>query len=75
MGELGKLIIAKGIKNCPKSNKSPNLVTLCEYYLCLIIWGHYIPFYCLWKDNLEYIVLLVSLALDCHVGEGVLQCD
>ena len=28
MGDLGKLIVAKGFKNCPKSNKSPNLVTL-----------------------------------------------
>ena len=28
MGDLGKLIVAKGFKNLPKSNKSPNLVTL-----------------------------------------------
>ena len=28
VGDLGKLIIAKGFKSCPKSNKSPNLVTL-----------------------------------------------
>ena len=28
VGDLGKLIVAKGIKSCPKSNKSPNLVTL-----------------------------------------------
>ena len=28
VGVLGKLIVAKGFKNCPKSNKSPNLVTL-----------------------------------------------
>ena len=28
MGDLGKLIIAKGFKRCPKFNKSPNLVTL-----------------------------------------------
>ena len=27
-GNLGKLIVAKGFKICPKSNKSPNLVTL-----------------------------------------------
>ena len=27
-GDLGKFIIAKGFKSCPKSNKSPNLVTL-----------------------------------------------
>ena len=26
--DLGKLIVAKGFKSCPKSNKSPNLVTL-----------------------------------------------
>ena len=26
--DLGKLIVAKGLKSCPKSNKSPNLVTL-----------------------------------------------
>ena len=29
-GDLGKLIVAKGFKECPKSNKSPNLVTLVE---------------------------------------------
>ena len=28
MGDLGKLIVAKGCKNLQKSNKSPNLVTL-----------------------------------------------
>ena len=28
LGDLGKLIVAKGFKGCPKSNKSPNLVTL-----------------------------------------------
>ena len=28
MGDLGKLIVAKDFKTCPKSNKSPNLVTL-----------------------------------------------
>ena len=26
--DLGKLVVAKGFKNCPKSNKSSNLVTL-----------------------------------------------
>ena len=28
VGDLGKLIAAKGFKNLPKSNKSPNLATL-----------------------------------------------
>ena len=28
VGDLGKLIVAKGFKKCPKSKKSPNLVTL-----------------------------------------------
>ena len=28
VGDLAKLIVAKGFKSCPKSNKSPNLVTL-----------------------------------------------
>ena len=28
VGDLGKLIVAKCLKNCPKSNKLPNLVTL-----------------------------------------------
>ena len=28
VGDLGNLIVAKGFENCPKSNKSPNLVTL-----------------------------------------------
>ena len=26
--DLGKLIVAKGLKSCPKTNKSPNMVTL-----------------------------------------------
>ena len=30
--DLGKLIVAKGFRSCPKSNKSPNLVTL------VVIW-------------------------------------
>ena len=28
VGDLGQLIVAKDFKSCPKSNKSPNLVTL-----------------------------------------------
>ena len=28
VGDLGKLIVAKALKSCSKSNKSPNLVTL-----------------------------------------------
>ena len=28
VGDLGNLIVPKALKNCPKSNKSPNLVTL-----------------------------------------------
>ena len=28
VGDLGKLIVAKGIKKLPKVQKSPNLVTL-----------------------------------------------
>ena len=31
--DLGKLIVAKGFKSCPKSNKSPNLVTLLAPFL------------------------------------------
>ena len=30
VGDLGNLIVAKGFKSYPKSNKSPNLVTLNE---------------------------------------------
>ena len=28
VGDLGKLIVAKGFKSCPKCKKSPTLVTL-----------------------------------------------
>ena len=28
VGDLGTLIVAKGFKSCPKSSKSPNMVTL-----------------------------------------------
>ena len=30
VGDLGKLIAAKGVKNLPKVQKLPNLVTLCD---------------------------------------------
>ena len=30
VGDLGKLIVAKGFEKLPESNKSPNLVTLSE---------------------------------------------
>ena len=33
MEDLGKLIVGKGFKSCPKSNKSPNLVTLLQSHL------------------------------------------
>ena len=29
-GDFGKLIVDKGFKSCPKSYKSPNLVTLIQ---------------------------------------------
>ena len=32
MEDLGKLIVAKGFKKLPKSNKSPKLVTLCSIH-------------------------------------------
>ena len=28
VGDSGKLIVPQALKSCPKSNKSPNLVTL-----------------------------------------------
>ena len=31
VGDLRKLIVAKGFENCPKSNKSPNMVTGCNH--------------------------------------------
>ena len=39
VGDLGKLIIAKGFKSCPKSNKSPNLVTLTKTHLLLFTYS------------------------------------
>ena len=33
VGDLGKLIVAKAFKTCPKSNKLPNLVTLIILFL------------------------------------------
>ena len=35
--DLGKLIVVKGFKSCPKSNKSPNLVTLNQLYSQFVI--------------------------------------
>ena len=31
VGDLGKLIVAKGFKTCPKSNELPNLVTVLAF--------------------------------------------
>ena len=39
VGDLGKLIVAKGFKKLPKSNKSPNLVTLLVTNLQISMWG------------------------------------
>ena len=33
VGDFGKLIVAKALKSGPKSNKSPNLVTLVVVYI------------------------------------------
>ena len=33
VGDLGKLIVATGLKSCPKSKKSPNLVTLVRSWI------------------------------------------
>ena len=38
VGKLGKIIVARGIKCCPKCNKSPNLVTLL-YDLTMPYWN------------------------------------
>ena len=36
MGEIGaNYLLQKAIKSCPKSNKSPNLVTLVSITICL----------------------------------------
>ena len=32
MGDLDKLVVAKGLKTCPNSNKLPNMVTLALTY-------------------------------------------
>ena len=40
MGDLGELIVAKGLKSCPKFNKSPNLVRL---LLSFIPFPHHVP--------------------------------
>ena len=41
VGDLGKLIVAKALKSCPKSNKSPNLVALVlmEYFIDISFCG------------------------------------
>ena len=38
-GDLGKLIVAKGYKSCPKSNKSSNLVTLFVLANGVCVWN------------------------------------
>ena len=35
VGDLGKLIVAKGFKSCPKPNKLPDLVTLVSDHLAI----------------------------------------
>ena len=43
LGDLGKLIVAKGFKKLPKSTKSPDLVTL----ILAIVQGAYLLPYCI----------------------------
>ena len=38
VGDLDKLIVAKGFEKLPKSNKSPNLVTLKVPNWCVCVW-------------------------------------
>ena len=40
VGDLGKLIVAKGFEKLPKSNKSPNLVTLVSNPILVYLKGH-----------------------------------
>ena len=35
VGDLGKIIVAKAFEKWPKSNKSPNLVTLSTFYITI----------------------------------------
>ena len=42
VGDLGNLIVAKGFKACPKSNKSPHLVTLITSHLPIYL---HLPMY------------------------------
>ena len=44
VGDLGKSIVAKDLKRCPKSNKSPDLVTLKAMVICLIHFLVPLPF-------------------------------
>ena len=62
VGDLGKLISAKGFKKLPKVQKSPNLVTLLvcsviKFFVILQLWpylkcGHFLHglFY-IWQSN------------------------
>ena len=42
VGDLGKFIVAKSFKSCPKCKKSPNLVTLVP---CLLMLKCYFMFH------------------------------
>ena len=51
VGDLGKLIVAKCFETCPKSNKLPNLVTLCK---CEFLGQHYIILINFYLSNLVF---------------------
>ena len=75
VGDLGKIFVKKALKNCLKSNKSPNLVTLLMHFM--IGWSKMLYEWARW---LNY--LLGDLPTLCggsnlmwlHVVDGQLSC-
>ena len=58
VGDLGK---SKALESCPKSNKSPNLVTLLNAYVLeknVFKWanpGLFLFYFCLFKQTLQFL--------------------
>ena len=75
VGDLGKLIVAKGFKNLPKVNKSPTLVTLPSCSL-LNSPGEFCPDHSVTQERIKKTDRKISSPLYLkHIGEIIPCCN
>ena len=71
LGDLGKLIVAKGFKKLPKFQKSPNLVTLPatlpRYLSCHNIQSDFVSFTTFLASRSVYLLFISLYTLSIHL--------